>query len=157
MCKAKLCKHLCKGINTEVFFSSRINTLTQVMVKRYHSYWKSRKQFSLSFRSSVWIFYFCYLLCLVLKMHLFTKPLGSWAKQMYNPLKWDKTKVKVWLAEHLRTQWGKGSPFSSIWSCQVKPSKYSRERGCLWLIFCLPSSLAQLFFPMEKGRTKETE
>lgn len=95
------------------------------------------------------------LLCLVLKMHPFTKPLGSWTKQMYNPLKWDRTQVKILLAEHLRTKWGKDSPFSSTWSCQVKPSKYSRERRCLWLILLAFESCSKKIFLFLNDKRKD--
>ena len=108
-----------------------------------------------SFLKTFYVNFLLLLLCLVLKMHSFTKPLGSWTKQMYNPLKWDRTQVKILLAEHSRTKWRKDSPFSSTWSCQVKPSKYSRERRWLILLAFESCSKKIFFFQMIKGKTKE--
>lgn len=55
---------LCKGINKEVHFGERMNILVHIVIKGYHNYLKSRKQFMVFFsKNVVWILNFCYYVC----------------------------------------------------------------------------------------------
>jgi hypothetical protein len=95
MGKAKLRKHLCKGINKEVHFSSRINTLVQVAIKLYHSYLKSTKQFVSE--SFVWVFCCCCCYVWFWKLHPFTKPLESRQNiRSYSGLKLKYNWLDIW-------------------------------------------------------------
>lgn len=87
-------------------FSSGINILVQVVINGtavVGNQENSLEGFFVYFQE-VFCDFFLLLLPLVLKMHPFTKHLGSCTKWMYNPLQWARIQVEVQLAGHLRTQ-----------------------------------------------------